>query len=109
MECNEIKQECLKTAKWLRLPFMLIFAVSSYFIMVLVWIMALFQFVYHLITGNPCNPLVKFSATLSEYIANIVSYLCYNDDKKPFPFSEWPNSCKTKQAEKTEKHGKKTS
>ena len=91
MDCKEMKQECMKSSKWLRLFFMVIFGALSYFIVMLIWMISLFQFFYHLITGKTNQPLAKLSDSISEYVADIVKFLCYNDEQKPFPFSEWPS------------------
>ena len=91
MKVEEIKQECLEGRKWLRLLFMAVFAVASYFIIPLVWIISSFQFIYHLVTGKTCTFLIPFTQTLSQYTSDIIAYLCFNREDKPFPFSEWPS------------------
>lgn len=101
MKGEEIKQECLSGRKWLRLIFMVVFAAVSYFGIFLVWIIGFFQFVFHLITGKTCSPLEKFSVPLSQYISDIVSYLCFNTEEMPFPFSDWPAGGKKKETPKT--------
>ena len=107
-EMEDVKKECLTGTKWLRLVFMLIFAVVSYFVLCFIWVVAFFQFIYHLITGKTCGPLDKFSTNLSQYIAGISDYLCFQSEIKPFPFNEWPldkaktSKLKPKKAKKAE-------
>lgn len=92
MKAKELKQECLSSRKWIRLIFMVIFAAVSYGGIFLVWLISLFQFLCHLITGKTSLPLQNFSSSLSLYIADIIAYLCYNEEEKPFPFAGWPQS-----------------
>lgn len=78
-------------ATWLRGIFMLIFfAIAHYFIILLIAAIALFQFGSVLFTGQLNVWLLDFGRSLSTYSQQIVSFLTYNSEQKPFPFSEWP-------------------
>lgn len=80
-------------ATWLRGIFMLIFfAVAYYFIILLIAATALFQFGSVLFTGQLNVWLLGFGRSLSLYSQQIVSFLTYNTEQKPFPFGEWPRS-----------------
>ncbi len=80
-------------ATWLRGIFMLIFfAVAYYFIILLIAAIALFQFGSVLFTGQLNVWLLSFGRSLSIYSQQIVSFLTYNSEQKPFPFGEWPRS-----------------
>lgn len=78
-------------ATWLRGIFMLIFfAIAHYFIILLIAAIGLFQFGSVLFTGQLNVWLLDFGRSLSTYSQQIVSFLTYNSEQKPFPFSEWP-------------------
>jgi hypothetical protein len=78
-------------ATWLRGIFMLIFfAIVYYFIILLIAAIALFQFGSVLFTGKLNVWLLDFGRSLSTYSQQIVSFLTYNSEQKPFPFSNWP-------------------
>lgn len=78
-------------ATWLRGIFMLIFfAIAYYFIILLIAAIALFQFGSVLLTGKLNVWLLDFGRSLSTYSQQIVSFLTYNSEQKPFPFGEWP-------------------
>ena len=96
MKSEDIKQECLTGSKWLRLVFMIVFATVSYFGLCLVWVISFFQFIFYLVTGKSNKPLTTFSSSLGQYISEIISYLCFNEEDKPFPFTEWPSQSKAK-------------
>lgn len=94
-ELSHIKQQCLSGKKWIRLIFMVIFATVSYFGLFLIWLIGLFQFIFHLMTGKANEPLLKFSQSMNSYLTHIISYLCFNEENKPFPFKEWPSCGKS--------------
>jgi hypothetical protein len=46
---------------------------------------------YVLITGSPNVPLIAFGKSLATYTYQIVLYLTFNSDVRPFPFdADWP-------------------
>ncbi len=53
--------------------------------------LGLFQLIYTLITGRPNGNVVRFGRQLARYITEIVHFLSYNNDRKPWPFSPWPS------------------
>lgn len=76
---------------WLRGLFMLIFiffmGVAKFVIIVVVG----FQFLAILFTGEKNNNLQKFGKSLSIYEYQIILYLTYNSEVRPFPIGDWPN------------------
>ncbi|MFT6386878.1 MAG: hypothetical protein ACJAUP_000247 [Cellvibrionaceae bacterium] len=85
-------ERLLSADHWLRFVFMVLFAmilgVASYVITVLV----LIQFVWALVTGEGSDKLREFGSSLSQYIHQILRFLTYNSEEKPFPFTDWPES-----------------
>ncbi|MCD4775197.1 MAG: DUF4389 domain-containing protein [Candidatus Aegiribacteria sp.] len=67
--------------------FMIIFFVAARFVAVLVVFIALFQFICTLITRKPNDNVKDFGKDLSLYAAEIIEFLSYNTDRKPWPFS----------------------
>lgn len=77
--------------EWLRLLFMLLYAaVIFYVIKLIVTVILIIQFVSRLITGSSLERLRTFSAQVSAYGYQILQYVSYNSDDKPFPLSDWP-------------------
>ncbi len=89
---NDLMSKLLSADHWLRFVFMFLFAViasvASYVIMILIII----QFLFALFTGNSEERLQAFGSSLSQYIFQILNFLTYNSDDKPFPFSDWPQA-----------------
>jgi len=67
--------------------FMLIFFVAARFVAVLATFIALYQFICTLITRKPNDNLKDFGKDLSVYAAEIIEFLTYSTDRKPWPFS----------------------
>ncbi|MBU0744553.1 MAG: DUF4389 domain-containing protein, partial [Gammaproteobacteria bacterium] len=55
-------------------------------------LIALFQFVVTLIYDQPNNKLLDFSKHLNAYLLQIVNFLTFNSESKPFPFSNFPEN-----------------
>ena len=83
---NNLKSE----SRWLRLVFMLLFAVVAYLAAGVVVLLAFAQAVHGFFSGEPNLRLIKFSASVNRYIFQITSFLTYNSDVKPYPFADWP-------------------
>lgn len=51
---------------------------------------AMTQFVVSAVHNEPNPKLKEFGFQVSEFAQQIVSFLTFATDEKPFPFSEWP-------------------
>lgn len=89
---GRIGQNLKSRTTWLRLLFMCIFAfliglagmVGSFVVVV--------GFLWVLITGEINRQLQQVGQSLAAYIYEIVRYLTFNSEDKPFPFgAEWPS------------------
>ena len=69
--------------------FMVLFFIAARVVAVLVGFLALFQFLCALIARKPNGNALLFGRGLSLYLADIVQFLSYNTDRKPWPFSPW--------------------
>ena len=90
----DIKQNITNRDVWLRGLFILIFGVILYFAFILVWLLVVFQFVSKVVTGNLNRQLADFSSGLLRYISQILGYITFQSDERPFPFSPWPEADK---------------
>jgi len=45
---------------------------------------------WSLITSTASARLMRFGASLGEYLREIARFVTYNTDDMPFPFSDWP-------------------
>ncbi len=78
---------------WKRLVYMLIFTVILSVSRLLTFLIAFIQFFIVLFSGNANSKLQGFGHTLGVYLSEIVDFLSYYTDEKPFPFDkEWPGN-----------------
>lgn len=80
------------TDELIRGAFMILFFVAARLAIVLVALIALFQFLCALIVRKPNGNARRFGKDLSCYLAEIVQFLSYNTERKPWPFSPWPQT-----------------
>ncbi|MGB5445249.1 MAG: DUF4389 domain-containing protein [Psychromonas sp.] len=76
---------------WLRGLFMLIFIFFLWVAKFVTVVVAVCQFLVVLFTSEVNNNLLEFGKSLSVYQYQILLYLTYNSDVRPFPISDWPN------------------
>jgi len=79
-------------AFWLRLAFMLLFAVMAEIAISIMMLMVLVQFVFRLFVGRLQAEIYAFSSSLSKFILQAFQFLSYQTQEKPFPFNDWPKA-----------------
>ncbi len=91
-----MKDRLLSTDHWLRFVFMVLFAVIACVASYVVAILIVIQFVFALVTGGDngetSQKLRDFGGSLSQYLFQILKFLTYNSEEKPFPFADWPQT-----------------
>lgn len=87
---KELKENLMMVDKWLRLFFMIVFAIVNYVVQFLIWALSAIQFIFVLFVSKPNDNLLRFTKGLTAYSYHIMQYLAYNVEEKPFPFSAWP-------------------
>jgi hypothetical protein len=87
-------EENLKSrSTWLRLIFMLIFYLLISLASLVGTVVVVLGFLGVLFTGEINKQLKQTGQALAGYIYEIVRYLTFNSDEKPFPFGgEWPSA-----------------
>ncbi len=91
---TDVKENIKARETWLRGLHIVIFAVIYSIAEIVVAAVVLFQFLSTLFTGRKNDRLLEFGDNLSNFIYQILEYLTFNTDHKPFPFDEWPGSQK---------------
>ncbi|MGV6818496.1 MAG: DUF4389 domain-containing protein [Thiotrichales bacterium] len=86
------KQSTLKDrATWKRILYMLLFAFIYSIAEIVVTAVVVLQILFRLFTGQPNDRLLAFGRQVSDYIYQILMFLTFNAEEKPFPFSNWPD------------------
>lgn len=75
---------------WQRVLFVALFWIVSYVAQMVVAAVAVAQCVFVLVSNNPNSHLLKFGDSLGKYIHDILRYVTFNSDQRPFPFTDFP-------------------
>lgn len=85
---NNIKERSI----WLRLLFMIIVGLLYGVSRAVVVAVVIVQFFWVLFTAQTNPRLQHFGESLATYTYQIVRYLTFNTERRPFPFdADWPN------------------
>ena len=91
MTGQAIKENIRSRPTWTRGLFMLLLTVIYGLAEIVIIAVVVFQFLSVLITGKAIQNLLLFGQGLSTFVYDIMLYLTYNIEKKPFPFGPWTN------------------
>ena len=75
---------------WIRLVYMILFALLSILSRILISIVAAVQFLVVLFSGEGNHHLRRFGYGLAEWTSQAYLFLSFNTEDKPFPFADWP-------------------
>lgn len=87
---EKIKENLKETATWLRGLYMLLFMVAYWVAEFIVAVVVFFQFLSVLITSTKNDKLLSLGQSLSTYIYQIMAYLTFNSEARPYPIGDWP-------------------
>lgn len=89
---ESILKNLTRTETWKRIAFMLLFIAAIYIVAVLMVVLILAQVLFQLVTGSDNAQLRRVCSELTVYMSQILSYLSYNSDRRPFPFAPFPQA-----------------
>jgi len=76
---------------WKRGAFIVLYVLVLWFVRIVLILLAALQFGSTLIVGRPVALALPFGRSLSLYIQQIALYITWNDDRRPWPWSSWPD------------------
>lgn len=88
---EQLKQNLTSKRHWMRLIFMVLFALLLQVAALVMWALVAVQFVWALVTGSDNDQLRRFGHSLATFIYEALQFLTYNTEHKPFPFADWPD------------------
>ena len=89
---NAIEQNLKSRATWLRLAFMLVCALLLGVTGVVGSLVVVLGFVWLLFTGEVNRQLQQVGQSIAAYVYELICYLTFNTDEKPFPMGgDWPS------------------
>jgi Domain of unknown function (DUF4389) len=90
---SEMEKHLKSRTTWLRLVFMIIFCVFVSLASMVGSVIVILGFLWVLFTGEVNRDLRQVGQNLATYIYQIIRYLTFNSEQKPFPFGEaWPST-----------------
>ena len=75
---------------WIRLAYMVLFALLVMAARLLVSIVVVVQFALVLIFGKDNENLRNLGQGLGKWVCQAIMFLTFNSNDKPFPFDDWP-------------------
>ena len=87
----ELQENLKSKSTWLRLLFMILFIALWSISRLVVFAVVVLQFFWVLVTGSTNVRLSAFGMSLATYSFQIITFLTYNTEDQPFPFSDWPS------------------
>jgi hypothetical protein len=89
-KAGDVKANVKNVDTWLRGLFIVIYAVISYVLFWIIWLVVIFQFVMKVITANLNPNVMNFSGGLTRYAFQILEYVTFQSEERPWPFGPWP-------------------
>jgi len=77
---------------WIRGLFMLLFIALYNVAAMVIGAVAVMQFAWKLVSGNANPRLTRFGEQLSLYFYQVMRFMTFNTEEKPFPFADWPSA-----------------
>jgi hypothetical protein len=89
---STVQENVKNVDTWLRGLFIVIFGIIFYALVTIIWLLVIFQFVTAVVSGSPNANLKDFSESLSKYAYQVLRYMTFGTEERPWPFSPWPGS-----------------
>ncbi len=90
---SKLEENVKQKSTWLRLFFMVVLALIYGLSRFVIGAVVIIQFFYVLLTGETKSELKAFGHSLAIYSFEIIDYMTFNNEEKPFPFDgAWPTS-----------------
>jgi hypothetical protein len=77
---------------WIRLVYMLIFALLLHLAGIVMWVLCSLQFLFAFFTGKDNDNLRSLGASIAAFVHQALDFVSYNTEQKPFPFAAWPGN-----------------
>ena len=80
------KDEILKSSKWIRFIFMVLYAFALNFVLPICIGLAVIQFLFVLFTSKVNPSIANVNSYVIEFFEDSLSFLLFQTEEKPFPF-----------------------
>lgn len=87
---EDLKKNVKDKDTWLRFVYLVMFGVVFYLCSMLAFACSVFQFLAKLFSGSSFEGLSEFGDSLATYLSQVIRYMTFASDEKPFPFAPLP-------------------
>ena len=87
---QKIKENVTRQSTWMRLVYMVLFAVIFNIAEFVIVVVVVVQFLFKLFTGTANETLGALGQTVAKYVYEMIAYLTFHTDDMPYPFGPWP-------------------
>lgn len=77
---------------WMRILFTALFWLAFYITQLVILAVVVAQAAFVIFSGAPNHHLLVLGDRLSQYVQDILRYVTFNTDQRPFPFDDFPQS-----------------
>lgn len=98
---DNIKKNLKETTTWVRALYMLMFVIIYWVTEIIIGVVIIFQFLSVLITSSRNEKLLTLGQSLSTYIYQIMTYLTFNSEARPYPVGDWPTGAPSENVTET--------
>ena len=77
---------------WVNFFLKVVYLIFLNFIVPFLGFITLLQLLFIIVTKKPNGNLISFSKKVSSYIYQIINFITYSSDQRPWPFNSFPES-----------------
>ena len=96
IDTEELRENVFNQGKWLRLLWVALFLFIYSWAAIVLYIIAVLQFLFNLFTDNPNSSLSELATVFRKWMVQIINFVTYQEKNKPYPFSEFPKKGRKK-------------
>ena len=90
---SDLERNVRSKSTWIRLAYMIVMAIAWSIAVFVTSAVVVLNFLYLLLTGKTNSRLNEFGQSLASYLYQIVRFMTFNTDTRPFPIdAEWPST-----------------
>ncbi|MDC0073133.1 DUF4389 domain-containing protein [Gammaproteobacteria bacterium] len=91
IDTESLKENFLQQGKWLRLLWIIGFSFIYFISLLVLGLIVTVQFLFVLLTNSPNENILRASSGFRNYMVQILDFITYRSEDKPFPFSDFPS------------------
>lgn len=90
-ETPDVKEHVTSSSTWIRLVYLILYGIAYRVASLVLLVISVLQFLKTLFTGTPFPQLQLFGGSLADYNRELVAFLSFESDVRPFPVGPWPD------------------